>query len=268
MINKDYAKSEIELHKAAQILALTSINLLPKLPDDAQNTFQIKDNKLCARDFIHSNKKFHIYLDLITYDVVLKSVDGEISFSHPMAGSTWDDILSVWSSWLKEIGHQSTLTRSLHYKLPTTNDYNKESFEGLSREFLNKWLANRMFANKVLGKLNQISQHNSEINIWPHHFDTGVYYSLDSDAQGERFSIAAGLATADSLVNEPYFYISGYSRENKINYTTLPNVGEGTWLTEYWQGAVLRLSSLSNSNKVVETFFAPAYNYLEQFRAL
>jgi len=116
-------------------------------------------------------------------------------------------------------------------------------------------------ANQAMSALNQLSGITSEINIWPHHFDTGVYYSI-TEANGESIqAIGGGLAIADSMIDEPYFYLYGWAKEGTIDYSSAPSNTSGQWLTEGWQGAVLRASDISNIEDT-NAFFKEAYEFL------
>jgi hypothetical protein len=76
--------------------------------------------------------------------------------------------------------------------------------------------------------------------IWPHHFDTGIYVETHN-----KMGIVFGLAMSDTMVGEPYFYMSGYPASGKIEYKNLSDFSNGRWeIGKNWQGAVLPLSEL------------------------
>ena len=109
--------------------------------------------------------------------------------------------------------------------------------------------------------LNKQSGIPSEINIWPHHFDTGVFYPVTVVNNETTQSIGAGFAMADTMINEPYFYLYGWTKDGKIEYKEATDLEAGKWLTEGWQGAVLRTSEF-NTIKEVNSFFEASYQFL------
>lgn len=100
----------------------------------------------------------------------------------------------------------------------------------------------------ILAGLNEVVGLESDIRIWPHHFDTGTYYSLK-----DQRAIGAGWAIEDSLCDNPYLYIYGWSGDTSLNYEQVPGLGVGRWLiTEGWQGAIVESEELSGRDNQTE----------------
>jgi hypothetical protein len=101
----------------------------------------------------------------------------------------------------------------------------------------------------------------SPINIWPHHFDTGTYHPLS-----ETGSIGTGFAVADTIVNEPYFYIYGWAKDKTIDYASAPDLPFGEWKTGSWKGAIMPLSTvtrLPNLKDDLKIFFASTSEFFK-----
>lgn len=131
------------------------------------------------------------------------------------------------------------ISSPLHFEIP---DYQISAIRPgeLTQEGIKKWSKIRELANNACLAITGYVQAESEIRIWPHHFDTGIYSRLTNS-----LGVGFGLATEDPMVGEPYFYLAGYSSENPIQYEGLPKLSAGKWLTgEGWNGAVLPLSEI------------------------
>jgi len=83
------------------------------------------------------------------------------------------------------------------------------------------------------------------VRIWPHHFDTGTFATIARNEKGAASkTIGLGFAIPDSMVPEPYFYLSFWS-ENSIDIDKKPiALPAGKWMLPDWNGAVLGVSEI------------------------
>src|SRR5690606_19156685 len=103
-----------------------------------------------------------------------------------------------------EAGFTGELNLKLHYDLPKNELYKFDAFSKPNEAILKLWAKNRTIANGALQALTEAVNSKSDINIWPHHFDTGTYYEIhETDGATDR-SIGAGFNPADDMVSEPY----------------------------------------------------------------
>lgn len=260
---ENFNVEEINVHRAVQLLSLTGVNLIPPLPDDSQNT-QVWDSEsemILGRTFTIDGKNYKMGIKLIPFGLSLLSENLQILQSIDIGGLDQPALYSIWADWIANLGLKKDLITTLHYELPENEHYKTNNFNGVTNEFSTAWTGLRTMANQAMSALNQLSGITSEINIWPHHFDTGVYYSI-TEANGESIqAIGGGLAIADSMIDEPYFYLYGWAKEGTIDYSSAPSNTSGQWLTEGWQGAVLRASDISNIEDT-NAFFKEAYEFL------
>ena len=93
------------------------------------------------------------------------------------------------------------------------------------------------------------------VRIWPHHFDTGTFAAIDWNEKGAASkTIGLGLAIPDSMVNEPYFYLSFWS-ENPLDIEYNPvKLPAGKWMMPDWNGAVLSVSEIIKKDTAEEQF--------------
>lgn len=95
----------------------------------------------------------------------------------------------------------------------------------------------------------------SDIRIWPHNFDTGIFCK---HANGiEQF---AGYAPADSLSDLPYFYNSFYKDNKAYIFETSEKLKTGKIINEAWKGAIYTLDDPNN----VDKFIKNASSFFEQ----
>lgn len=259
----NFNQEEINLHRAVQLISLTGVNLLEALPDDSQNTqiWNSRAKMILGREFITEKGNYRMAISLSPFSLQLVDVNLKIIESINIGGIDQPALYSIWGDWIANLGVTKELTTKLHYELPENELYSSNLFNGLTTEFSQTWSSLRTMANKAMEVLNLLSGITSEINIWPHHFDTGVYYLITEQNKETTQSIGAGLAMADSLISEPYFYIYGWTKEGKINYDKAPNLDRGEWLTEGWQGAVLKASDTINVEGA-NSFFDSSYQFL------
>jgi hypothetical protein len=127
---------------------------------------------------------------------------------------------------------------------------------------LKTWGEWRQLAQTVLATLNESSGQTSEVRIWPHHFDTGVYYSFPGEMGTEQAALWAGYTIADAVNDEPYFYLSGYASRQPIDFAATQPLTTGKWLnTPSWQGAILPVS-LVTDNEQVTAFLGESYAWI------
>lgn len=261
-----FNKEEIILHQAAQIIALTGTNVQAPLPDESQNTLVYDSSKrmLLGRSFRLSDHDYSTGIALPSFELVLLDENLLIINRISLEGKKKSSVLSQWSDWLVDVGFSEHINLKLNYVLPTTSAYEADNYGSLSNEFVNSWHKVRSMANISLKNLNNLVDFESEVNIWPHHFDTGVYYPLKTVDNEVVASVGAGLAIADSMTNEPYFYIYGYKKNTDINYKHVPALNAGYWLTDDWQGAVLPVSELTDTeaSSQIDMFFKQSYKFL------
>lgn len=74
----------------------------------------------------------------------------------------------------------------------------------------------------------------------------------------DGFAIGLGLAVPDSLINDHYFYISGYKGHSGIDTSRFGSLPHGSWLNGSFKGAILPSSSVTVG--MVNTFFTEAFN--------
>ncbi len=258
-------------HHAAQFIALIGRHLIPQQADDSNTNMQY----YAASDMLLSNSLANGFrLGLQLSDLELYLVDKEFSpvSRFPLNGKTWSQTFNALKKGLDESGiDASKLSDELHYEVPAHPVTNGANFE---------------IGKKILFKENALYRHNAEIilnaiiddfsdaepvRIWPHHFDTGSLIPLAYNKDGKLSrSLGLGLAIPDSMVDEPYFYLSLWSDQAVKNFSELPDLKSGEWIRTGWTGGVLRLSEVLQSPsaelqyKKAELFFKSGIEILSE----
>ena len=136
------------------------------------------------------------------------------------------------------------LMQDLHFEIPAY-PFIDDKWEKPVEAELKNWTANRTLANEAYMLLLGLTQSESEIRIWPHHFDTGIYFKVKKD-----LGIGFGLAMKDNMVKDAYYYMAAYPENYKIKYENLPKGEIWKWqLGEHWNGAILPLKSLEGMTR-------------------
>lgn len=248
------------LHSLGQLIALTAMQWLPPRADDSQTNMTWNSNQhwLEGRPFGHKGQLVRLVID--TRAFVLYFIDDRehISASFSPENRTPDDALAWWTIQMQAWGIATI--QELNYPANPDPLANRTVYKRPSG--LSAWAHWRTIANTTLKSLNEWSGRHSEVRIWPHHFDTGVYYA-QTDASGqEKAAIWAGYAIADSVCDEPYFYLSGYKRGQAIDFLAAPALAVGEWRNvPDWKGALLPVSMI-NQTETIDAFFRASYAWL------
>ena len=239
---KLFNQSEEIIHRAAQFCAMLGKNYLPDQPDDsnANLKFDPSSKKVISRSVENG---LQLGLDPLKWSFELIK-DGDLMDEFEITGKSKEEIFS----WLKNATGSNGLDKEKldfisHYEVPDHPIDHGDFFPSLDSNFVEDWLLMRTNAEHILYRLNQIVGVESEIRIWPHHFDTGSYYEM-----GEQKAIGAGWAIADTLCDNPYLYIYGWNGNQDISYEDIPTLSAGKWIIEKnWQGAVIESEDLATN---------------------
>ncbi len=247
-------------HLAAQLIALVGRYIVPKKPDSSNINMQfIQDSELLLGNKLANG--LQIGLQLSEMEIRILQSDETIINTIQLNNKTFEEAFEELKQILLNEGVDvSGIKMEQPYELP------KQSLTDGKFSTTNK-LA---FAN------NSILRHNAEtiiteliayfndaipVRIWPHHFDTGTFFTVSKNSNGENSqTIGLGGAIPDDMVNEPYYYLSFWSEKEIKNISNLTPLDFGKWMTPNWDGAVLKHSEIIN-----ETSAENQYLRVKQF---
>ena len=245
MITKGYQS----IHLAAQYLAAAGISFIPEREDDSHTNlgYSIDDKSFETWPLNDSGSKLRF--DLARYE--LNWISRSESRSLTLDGCSHTQVLEWISATCSAYKLNNPYKYKFHYKLPypISDDYVfKTDPEALAREIRLRSLAHNALSQFLL-------QHQliSDIRTWPHHFDTGIFFLLPSN---KEISIGMGLAIPDSVVDDYYFYASGYQGHESLDTTEFKALEHGKWINKGFTGAVL--PATNQDKEVVFSFFSQA----------
>lgn len=241
------------MHLAAQYLAAAGISFLEKKEDDSHTNLEFTTDSgvLYSRPLNEGGDKMG--LNYTNFSLEWQRAETITSFH--LDGKTHADVLDWIGDITRKAGFANPYTYGFHYVVPypinASFTYKLDKAERL-RELMHL----RTLAQQVIEEILKDYSMSSEIRIWPHHFDTGAYASLPNK---NHRSIGFGLAVPDSLVNDHYFYLSGYEGHNALDTSEFGALSRGQWHSKGFKGATLAATGIDKA--VAKGFFTEAIKY-------
>ncbi len=232
-------------HHAAQFIALVGRYLIPREPDDSNTNmdYMINEQSLVGNAFADG---LRVGLKLNELILHIRGSEGNNLAEFFLAGKTKPKIFTELKDKISELGvNTSDLKNELHYEIPGHYLEKGAAFCVKDSLFFKEAVFYRHNAQIILNGIVHDFPETAPVKVWPHHFDTGTLIPLAYNEEGGMSkSIGLGWAIPDSLVDEPYFYLSFWSEMPVANFDRLPLLVSGQWITSGWQGGVLKLSDL------------------------
>ena len=223
------------LHLAAQYLAAAGISFLKKEEDDSHTNlgFDPASGRLSSRPL--NDEGDQLFLDYSDFSLAWgKSDKTEKLLLHEQRHT---DILKWISDRARITGLNKPYKYELHYELPYT--INEEyRFKLTDTDKLAELRSIRTIAQQAIEAISWDYSLDSEVRIWPHHFDTGIFGILP---ERPALSIGLGLAIPDSVIHRYYFYAAAYEGHSPMKTTDFEPLSEGKWLNVGFTGAVLEV---------------------------
>jgi len=252
-----YISCDERIHLLCQPLAKINRSLVPHETDDSHTNlaYDSVQHRILGRWFDIKGKSFIAAIDLERYQYLIIDErfheQGQVDF----LGKDSKQIEAELTMILAQLGISSkVLFAPLHFEI-TDYIFKDEPFQKAHFKGISAWMEARDLANMACEKITTHLQAKGETRIWPHHFDTGVYIEVNKE-----MGLGFGLAMADSMVSEPYFYFSRYAlNESAFDWENTPELDAGSWLIgEYFKGAILPLDaadSMDDFIKQVTTYY-------------
>lgn len=257
---EDFIKAEQSVHNMARILgAVAKAYVLPE-SDYSQTNFRwCEINKhLETRTFTSpggqsvwisyhpAHLHFHVYVNNEKDNKKMVLVkNNSLAF-----------VKNKFVSILDSLGFNSNEFISiLQFLYPQLLDVNGKLFSP-DKALLHQFEAIRNEANRYLHDYLNKAGLTSEVRVWTHNFDTGIYCKHTNGL--EQY---AGYAPADKeAYDKPYFYNSFYLNGKKIIPANFPIIQNVIWETEKWGGAILPMDGFSS----IEEFLFAVPGFLIQ----
>jgi len=239
---------------AAQFVALTGRYLIPKKPDGSNINMQFLPEKEMLMGNQHPDG-WAVGVQLKKLKVQILDKNLNVQAEIPLERKTFDEAFQEFKSELQNSGIDiSGLKTEQPYELPTGGLKEGKFFNAGEQETTEniRYRHNaRLIINELAAKFTDVEP----VRIWPHHFDTGTFATIARNEKGGATkTIGLGLAIHDSMVPEPYFYLSFWS-ENSLEIQNEPvKLPAGKWMMPNWNGAVLGVSEIIQKETAEEQY--------------
>lgn len=241
-----FEPAEQQLHWAAQFIAMAGQSYLPPQPDDRHTNmgWEAGTQRICGRILRQEGVNVQVGIDVPGFRLMLMEENGQQLAATPLEGRTREELRQWLEVQLAHLGMPALpLSYIDHYDLPDHPLARGAVFQKPESDLLEAWMALRTNAQALLRNVAAAYPTASEVRIWPHHFDTGVYIPLRQNEEGtDTHVLGAGLAMTDQVANEPYLYVFGWMKNGSIDYGLMPMLEYGRWSKGDWKGAYLAVN--------------------------
>ena len=241
-----------QVHIAAQYLATAGINFLAKKDDDSHSNVGFNSEKGYLETWSLNDKGNKLALDYAAFSLHWLAND-EKDQSISLDGKTHQEVVQWISNVTAVLEKKAPYTYQLHYDLPYAKITDHFVFQKPAQEELKGLLEFRIIAQNALESIVKELNLDTDIRIWPHHFDTGGFVVLDTS---KNISVGFGMAIPDTIIDDFYLYTSGYKDHGSIDTATFEKLSFGTWKNDSFKGGVSPMKDMNESKAF--TFFKEA----------
>lgn len=272
VFNKDLGDALQQQHHAAQFIALVGRHLILQQPDDSNTNMEfIPGENILIGNSLSNGMRVALHLTEMKISILDKNKNTKKSIT--LVGKTKQKVFDELKQNLSDVGIDVTnFKNELHYEIPT---HPLDSGAVFSIKNEDDFIENANFRHNAKIALNEVAtlfKQQEPIRIWPHHFDTGAFFTISRNEKGEATqTIGIGLAIPDSMVNEPYYYLSFWSDKPINDINVIAALDAGKWMTPDWNGAVLKNSeillykSAPEQSEIVSSFFSQGIKILMNY---
>jgi hypothetical protein len=253
---QNYINIDQQLHQLSQTIAKVNRTFVETKEDDSHTNLYF--DPISCRIYGHwmgaDQNQIILTLNLTNSEFEWLDTKWDVIQSIGISGKTQSQIELEIHGMLVDLKLDSkNFMAEMHYEIPDYGLENKE-WAPLSMSCVKEWVKWRSIANNASNMVTGSLQGTTDVRIWPHHFDTGIYLGANA-----KTGIGFGMAMQDSMVGAPYFYCTGSNLNgDELEYAHMPDLTFGHWVVGgTWNGAVLSLLDLSENEMVkIRTFIS------------
>ncbi|MCA1758523.1 MAG: hypothetical protein LC658_02045 [Bacteroidales bacterium] len=252
--NNEVNNTLLQHHHAAQFIALAGRYLIPKIPDGSNINMQYIPEKEMLLGNVHPDG-WAVAVQLKNLEVQVLDEKGKVKTEISLEEKTFQEAFKEFKTALQNQGiNVSDLKTEQPYDLPT-GGLKEGKFFNAGELATNENIRYRHNAQLIISELAKQFKNVEPVRIWPHHFDTGTFATIEKNEKGAASkTIGLGWAIPDSMIPEPYFYLSFWS-ENPLNIQNGPvKLPAGKWMLPDWSGAVLGVSEIIEKETAEEQY--------------
>ena len=232
------------IHLAAQYLATAAICLLEKKEDDSHTNLGFDAKTGYLNTWPLNNEGSSIAFDYNQFSLHWMAYN-KTKLTLPLDGKTHKEIV-IWMRRVTTAQDSSEPYKyALHYDLPYEEITDDFMFSKPAQSELSRSLKYRGIAQKALETVVAKFNLNTNIRIWPHHFDTGGYAIINPDKQ---IAVGFGLAIPDTMVDNYYLYTAGYRGNESVDTSKFDAISYGKWRNQGFKGAVLSMEDVDETS--------------------
>lgn len=254
-----------QLHQAIQNVAAVGRKFLPKSQQDKQATLTwVPGLSRLAGEWVSGRLTFRSSFSLEAFAVYLVDQKVNTLASFDLEGQTQRQVMLWLEEQIGKLGlNAANLTMNLPYDLP---EYPTQLGEPFHLEYPDAALELSKYYHNAYISLRKIKLQlgiESEINVWPHHFDQAMEVILKDTGDPETDTrIMLGMSPGDGRFDSPYFYVSSWPFTDISKGPKLSN--NAIWVSEDWTGAVLLSKHILDGDQaaIVEEFYNEASSEL------
>jgi len=267
--NQELNEALQQQHQAVQLIAIVGRHLITQEEDDSNTNMQYyPEQKMMVGNALENGLRVAVDIDSMYLKVLDKELQTKKQFA--LEGKSKKMAIEKLRNILWDLNVDvSNFKDELHYELPK-HKLNKDGVFSINNE--DDFLENAIYRNNAELILNEISEKyklKEAIKVWPHHFDTGSFIPVSHNKKGDlSSSIGLGFAIPDTMINEPYYYLSFWSEKPIKDLENLEDLTVGQWMTPNWNGAVLKISDIMKAksaqvqHQIVKDFYESGLNIL------
>ncbi|MFK7922882.1 MAG: hypothetical protein AB8H47_13035 [Bacteroidia bacterium] len=232
------------IHHAAQYIAMLGQAYLPHKDDDSHsNMYWDVDRKALVGHRIEGPMNFRAAFFPSDFSLRLIDDDSLVRVTIKLSALSFEGGLASLRQRLGAMGYESQKLQPIsHYEISAEPLASANQFEMPAQDLIEQWIYQRSEAQKAIEAVTQAAGYETSAQTWPHHFDAGIYQSLEIAGKEGGHGLGLGWGIKDSVANEPYFYAYIYQEKGQINYQNLAPLNIGHWSTGDWKGAYLGAS--------------------------
>ncbi len=235
------SRTTLELHVASQYLAAAAKQYVKPKDDDSHTNIGWNPDAAFFYSRIFPNR------DCLVFDTKRMTLEwkGTMGESFALDGHSHAEVVN----WLEAVSRKNGVKKfvfDLHYTLESGAISDDFRFGETTAEALDTHANLRNFSVRACHAAMADLGLEAEIRTWPHHFDTGGYFRMSNTDVGIGF----GMSIPDSLSDDYYLYTAGYRGNDGFPTAALQALTKGKWISGEWEGAVLAVSGLNESDFV------------------
>lgn len=246
-----------QLHLAAQYLAAFGNSFLENKADDSQANLAWNDVDRWLMTRAVSDDTYQLALSFQDFKLIWLA-NGQAQQTLELNDTSHTQVLTFINEQVNASAIAKPYSYCTNYPIPYPALTDASTFK-LVDEHRMWYMANKLTMAKLcFQQFLKTHQLASEIRVWPHHFDMGIYAPIT-----DSLAIGAGLAIPDSLVPEDFYcYISGWLKGEAIDNSVFNALTLGRWHTDDFNGATLPVTNLMQED--VSLFLKETYNAIKQ----